>query len=74
MDTAEAGKKFARELSEKEKAEAEEKARAAKQQADLEELNAGLPQGWRGYRAPNGKPYYHNAATGVTQWKPPAPE
>eukprot|EP01062_Namystynia_karyoxenos_P022681 TRINITY_DN18715_c0_g4_i1.p1 TRINITY_DN18715_c0_g4~~TRINITY_DN18715_c0_g4_i1.p1 ORF type:complete len:770 (+),score=197.74 TRINITY_DN18715_c0_g4_i1:107-2311(+) len=32
---------------------------------------AGSPQQWRSYRAPDGATYWHNPATGVTQWDPP---
>ena len=35
-------------------------------------VNETLPQGWRSYTAPNGKMYYHHAATNKTQWTKPA--
>ncbi|KAF4740472.1 E3 ubiquitin- protein ligase, partial [Perkinsus olseni] len=31
-----------------------------------------LPEGWEGLRAEDGTPYYHNTATGHTQWEKPS--
>jgi len=30
-----------------------------------------LPGGWVRYEPPDGRPYYHNAETGATQWDAP---
>ena len=32
----------------------------------------GLPSGWVGYKDKEGRPYYHNAAEGKTEWTRPA--
>lgn len=33
-----------------------------------------LPPNWTRYQTDDGKDYYHNSVTNVTQWEPPAPE
>ncbi|KAF4671354.1 Nin1 binding protein [Perkinsus chesapeaki] len=36
-----------------------------------QQSTAPLPQGWKEYHTPEGKPYYHCAARGITQWERP---
>ena len=31
-----------------------------------------LPEGWREYKQQDGRPYYHHASRGITQWNKPA--
>jgi len=47
-------------------------AQAEAAQPRQEALVSGLPDGWSQYYAPDGRAYYHNRATNVTQWDHPS--
>ena len=35
------------------------------------EQRKAAPKGWKQTQAPDGRPYWYNAATGETSWQPP---
>ena len=35
------------------------------------EQRRAAPKGWKQTQAPDGRPYWYNAATGETSWQPP---
>ena len=67
VDTKVVGEKLQQELLK----HAQRQLKAQQQQPQQQQGGEGLPPGWKSYTAPNGKKYYHHAATNKTQWKKP---